>query len=415
MANEVNPALGSPKLFPGLKNADSESPSMPKAVSGALSEESKNVFTELFGNDVSQKSGAMMNTVVAQADKKGISYFGAKPKSPDLSLKSFAKHSSRPGAAVLKAAVLLAFVTSFAFATQTQSKLSIFGVNPALRLETVQGQVDELNAEVLVQKNLTASLLLDQFSNVADEYLYARAQVESDYTSSNKRDEFEVDSKTLKAEAVELLTQVQTKLDGDLSGEETAMAVQVADELIIQLQNQSGSVDAQSLMQEVRDLQTTKALLQDSTFRAELAGLDLSALSDDSIRSIFESFSMMNASLSATINGIQASRISWSIYIDELESVTKNVDPLFGTEFQSNLMISDVVFSGDGSVSLNGEVNTDDSKNFTLVANLIDALEDSEYFENVEERNFSKSEQDDNFSSTFHLSMNIQTNPESDE
>ncbi|QQR54747.1 hypothetical protein IPG41_06200 [Candidatus Peregrinibacteria bacterium] len=416
MANELNPALGSPKLFPGLKNANAESPAMPQAMAGGqLTEESKNVFTELFGKDASQKNAAMMNTVVAQNDRKNISYFGAKPKTPELALKNFAKHSSRPGAAVLKASILVLFLAAFVFGTQTRSQLSIFGVNPALRLETVQMQVEELNAEVLVQKHLASALLLDEFSNMADEYLYARSQVESTYTSSNKREEYEASSKKLKTEIVSLLSQVQTKLAGEITPEETVLAVQVADELIGQLQGQSGSVDEQSLQQEIRDLQTTKALLQNNAFRNQMASLDMTALDETLIQSIFENFSTMNASLNATINSIQSTRIAWSLYLDEIESITKRVDPLFNTEFQSSLMLTDLILKEDGTVSVSGVVRTDDSKNFTLVSNLIDAFEASPHFEKVEERSYSKSEEEESYTSNFRLSMTLQTNPDSDE
>ena len=415
MANEANPALGSPKLFPGLQTIAPGNPGLPKAVSGQISEESKNVFTELFGNDASQKSGAMMNTVVAQSDKKNISYFGAKPKSPELSLKKFAKHSVRPGSSVLKAAVLILFLTAFGFGMQTNTRLSLFGVNPALRLETVSTQVENLNAEVLVQKSLAVALLLDQFSSAADQYLYAQAQVESEYTSSNKREEYTTDAAALKVTVTELLLKVQDSLDGALTPEESALAIQVADQLIAQLQSQSGQVDSQSLLQEVADLNTAKALLQNTAFRAQVAGLPLETMSDDDIQSVFDEFGLMSASLSATINTIQNSRVEWSVYLDEIEQLTKKVDPLFNTEFQGSLVVTDIVFNNDGSISVAGETSTEDTKNFTLISNLIDEYEKSSYFENVQERSFAKNDTEDSYQSSFRISMNLQTNLDSNE
>lgn len=417
MANEANPTLGSPKLFPELHPAAPvESPVLPKNVPGQLSEESKNVFTELFGKDVSQKSGAMMNNVVAQSERKGVSYFGDKPKTPELSLKKFAKHSVRPGASFLKFAIVILFVTAFGFGMQTKTQLSLLGVNPALRLETATTDVANLNAEVLVQKNLAAALLLDQFSNAADQYLYAKEQVASEYTSTNNREKYAASAATLKATVTELLGKIQTQFSDAVTPEEIALSVQVTDKLIADLQTQTGSVDSQSLLQEIADLNTSKALLQNSGFRAQVSSLNLESVSDAEIQKIFDDFSLMNASLSATINTIQSSRIEWSVYLDEIESLTKGVDPLFNTEFQSNLALTDIVFKDDGTISVSGDTTTEDTKNFTLISNLIDAYEDSPYFENVQERSFSKSGgESDSYTGSFRISMTLQTNPDSNE
>lgn len=417
MANEANPTLGSPKLFPELHTAAPvENPVLPKNVPSQLSEESKNVFTELFGKDVSQKTGGMMNNVVAQSERKGISYFGDKPKTPELSLKKFAKHSVRPGASFLKFAIVILFVTAFGFGMQTKTQLSLLGVNPALRLETATTDVANLNAEVLVQKNLAAALLLDQFSNAADQYLYAKEQVASEYTSTNNREKYAASATTLKTTVTELLGKIQTQFSDAVTPEEIALSVQVTDNLIADLQTQTGTVDSQSLLQEIADLNTSKALLQNSSFRAQVSSLNLESVSDEEIQKIFDDFSVMNASLSATINTIQNSRVEWSVYLDEIESLTKSVDPLFNTEFQSNLALSDIVFKDDGTISVSGDTTTEDTKNFTLISNLIDAYEDSPYFENVQERSFSKSSGDsDSYTGSFRISMTLQTNPDSNE
>ncbi len=415
MANEANPALGSPKLFPGLQDAKPVSPSLPKTVSGQLSEESKNVFTELFGNDASQKNGAMMNTVVAQSEKKGISYFGAKPKTPELTLKSFSKHSVKPGSAVLKAAIIVLFLTAFGFGTQTRAELSLFGENSAVRLENVTTDVAQLNAEVLVQKNLAAALLFDRFSNSADQYLYAQTQVESEYTSSNNREKYTAAASMLKEDILDTLAKIQEKFNGEISSEESALAIGVADQSISQLQTESASADTQSLLQEQADLTTTKALLSNTAFRQQVTSLNLESLSDADIQSLFEAFGSMNASLNATINNIQSARIAWSIYLDEIESLTKSVDPLFNTEFQGSLALTDVVFKEDGTVSVSGNTETEDSKNFTLISNLVDEYENSEFFENVQERSFSKSGDEDSYSGSFSITMDLQVNPDSNE
>jgi hypothetical protein len=415
MANEQNAASVSPKLFPSLQGQPAAQPSLPKATPGTMSEESKNVFTELFGKDAAQKPGAMMNSVVEQQDKKGVSYFGNKPKEA-LTLKQFAKHTSNTGSTVLQASVLLFFLTVAFFFTQKGTRLSLlFPVNPVLRVETLQSQVDDLNAEVRVQNHLAAALLLDQYASVADEYLYNGAQANSIYTSQNKAEEFLLAAAEAKPQVLALLAQIQEQLSQDIPAEELPASILVTDNLIVELQAKAGQVDEQSLLQDIQDLQTAKALMQNATFHDMVNTLTVADVTDEQIQAVFDNFNSLNASSGSIISTIKSARPEWSIVMDELEAVTKTVDPLFGTEFTGNITISNVVFNSDGTVSLSGDTTTSDTTNFSLTSNLIDALEESDTFKNVEDRSFSKSDGESVYTGNFHISMELENNPASNE
>ena len=159
MAEGTKPATGSEK-----------GPAMPMAQAANLDTDSKNVFTELFGKDASQKSVGIMNTVAAQQEKKS-SFFGSKPKEDDMiTLKKLREHPSRPGSAMLKASFLILILTVGAFLTQNSSYFSFFGVNPALKVDQAEARVATITADVLVQNHLEAALLLDQYMSTADEY-----------------------------------------------------------------------------------------------------------------------------------------------------------------------------------------------------------------------------------------------------
>lgn len=412
--------MGTPKLFPSLQDASakevaSSGPSLPKANPGELSEESKNVFTELFGSESVQKAPSMMSAVVQQTEKKGVSYFG-KPRTEELSLKKFTAHKTNPGATLLKASILVFFLTGAVFLTQTSSRFSLFGVNPALQVETKEAQVSSVASEVRVQKYLASVLLLDQFSSLADEYLYSRAQAGSAYTSQNKQEEYTTNAEELKPQLVELLTQVQSYMNESIPGEEVALSVAVADAMITQLQAQADVETSQTLLQEVQDLQTAKALLQDGSLNSTLASTDVSSIDDESIQTLLTQFSTLNASLTATINLIQENRREWSVYLDVIEDLTKEVDPLFNTEFMGNLSINSIVFNDDASISISGSSVTNDTKNFTLISNLIDTYEDSEYFENVSERSYQKNDSDEqSYSGSFRITMSIESNTSTNE
>lgn len=415
MANEQNAASVSPKLFPALQGQPAAAePSLPKVAPGKLTEESKNVFTELFGQDAAAKPGSVMNTVVQQQEKKNVSYFEDKPKEA-LSLKKFIKHKSEVGSTVLQVSFLLFFLVAGYFLTQNSARFSTFGVNTALRVQNFQEQVDQLEAEVRVQKYLAASLLLDQYVSTADEYLYDVEQANSMYTSQNKRSDYLQAAATAKPRVLDLLSQVQDKLSESIPSEAIPAAVLVSENLVNELRAKSGQVDDQSLLQDIQDLQTAEALLQNQSFQSLIASVVIADVSDEEIQSVFDAYNSLNASSNSIISSIKSTRPEWSAVLDDLELIIKQVDPLFNTEFPGNLLVTDLVFNSDGSVSLSGNTSTADTTNFTLVSNLIDKLEDSPRFEAVEDRSYQKSAGENTYTGDFRIEMQLENNPNTNE
>lgn len=397
MAEGINPATGSEK-----------GPALPMAQAASLTGESKNVFTELFGKDASQKSAGIMNTVAAQQEKK-TSFFGSKPKEDDVAtLKKLREHPSRPGSAMLKASFLLLVLTVGGFLTQNSSLVSFFGVNPALRVEQGEDLVATLTSNVLMQNHLEAALLLDQYMSTADEYFYNLAQAESEYSSENKKATFEEKVAELKPELTTLLGKVQQNFSMAATPEEIVAAQTAVDALVAELREKEGQVDAQSLLQDIQDLETTKTLLNQAEFKALVASVNLAEVTDENFESVYDKFSTVNSSVTALISNIKASRVAWSVYLDEIEKLTKNVDPLFNTEFPGSLSLEEIRFTTDGTLMVTGKTTTDDSKNFTLVSDLIDAYEGSDSFMNVEDRSYTKSDEAESYTGNFRISLTLE-------
>jgi len=397
MAEGTNPATGSEKA-----------PAMPLAQAANLDTDSKNVFTELFGKDASQKSVGIMNTVAAQQEKKS-SFFGAKPKEDDLlTLKKLREHPSRPGSAMLKASFLILVLTVGAFLTQNSSHFSFFGVNPALKVDQAEARVATITSDVLVQNHLEAALLLDQYMSTADEYFYNLAQTESEYSSENKKATYEANVVELKPELTTLIGKVQQNFSMEATPEEIVTAQTAVDGLIANLRTQEGQVDAQSLLQDIQDLETTKTLLGQLEFKTLITSVNLAEVTDADFENIYNKFSELNSSVTALISKIKASRVTWSVYLDEIEKLTKSVDPLFNTEFPGSLSLDEVRFSTDGTLMVTGSTITDDSKNFTLVSDLIDAYEESDYFMDVEDRSYNKNTSEEAYTGNFRISLTLE-------
>lgn len=380
MADIVNPAPGSEKL-----------------------PETSNVFTELFGNDSAVKNKGMMAPPAPGISGRSVN------SGPIGSLKpSVAEH---PGRSFFQLSLLVFVITVGVFLTQNSSWFSVIGVNPALKVEQAEAYVDQLNADTRVQKHLAATLLLEQYSGIADEYLYDKAQSISAYNSDNKKKAYKELANGLLPGLTENLGQVIEYLSEEIPNEEVAAVKDSMDELITNLKTKEGQVDAQTLLQDIRDLETAKTLLQSQSFKDELKALDLTALKDAQIESVLNQFGGINSSVTAVISKIKAKRVKWSGYWSELEALTKSVDPLFNTEFSGSVHVSDMKFSTTGTASVSGETSTDDKKNFTLVSNLIDTYESSKWFRNAADRSYVKNDNSEKVTGNFKIIMDIELNP----
>lgn len=364
--------------------------------------ESKNVFTELFGNEAAQKNRVFMAPPAAKQEAKTNLLAGAGVKSLKPMI---AQH---PGRSFFQITLLLLVLTVAGFLTQNSSRFSVIGVNPALRVEQAQGQAYELVAETRAQKHLAATLLLDQFSSLVDEYLYNRELANSTYSSENKKKEYEAKAEALYPKIQALLLEVQDLIQEDIPDEEVAAVKASVDTLVANLRAKEGQVDAQSLLQDVRDLETAKTLLQSASFKQALTGVNVEAVTDEELESLYTKFSSINSSVSALISKIKATRTQWSLYWDELETLTKTVDPLFNTEFAGSVYVSDIRFSSSG-ISVSGSTLTEDTKNFTVVSNLIDAYEESKWFQKVGDRSYVKTDGEENYSGNFKITMELKS------
>lgn len=398
MAEGINPAPESEKK-----------PSMPISQAADLSDESKNVFTELFGKDLSQKAPSMMNTVAVQQEKKA-SFFGVKPKEDEfLSLKKMRAHSSKPGSAFLKATFLALIIVAAISLSQNFTHFSVFGVNAALQVKQAQDRIDSLSAEVNFQAHLEAALLLEEYMNKADEYFYNVAIAGSDYTSSNKKAAAQKEVDALKIELINLLGKIQQDFRTELNPEVLAAAQMEAEAFIADLSSKRGTVDEAVLLQEIQDAETAKNLLSQAEFKNMVNAVDLAKVSDENFDLIYIQFSEINASVTALISKIKNARIDWSFYFDEIEAITKSVDPLFATEFPGSLKLDELRFNSNGEIALSGETSTDDSKNFTLISDLIDAYEESKYFKDVENRTYAKSgDKEEAYTGNFRINLTIE-------
>ncbi|MFC1810920.1 hypothetical protein ACFLZH_05450 [Patescibacteria group bacterium] len=110
---------------------------------------------------------------------------------------------------------------------------------------------------------------------------------------------------------------------------------------------------------------------------------------------------------------IKSNRIRWAVLINEIEKITKDIDTLYNTGFFEELGgIKYSAFDFDAETNqiiLIGQAKKDDGNTFTLVANLIDALEQSLIFTDVDNRSFPKTGSDEEgYMSSFRIELSLE-------
>jgi len=125
-----------------------------------------------------------------------------------------------------------------------------------------------------------------------------------------------------------------------------------------------------------------------------------------------ESLAMLKNDFS-NISVLKENRIRWGIIIDEIEKITKSIDTLYNTGFFDELggiKYSAFDFDADSNqIVLIGHAKRDDGTTFTLIANLIDALEQSLLFSDVDNRAFPKTgTEEQGYTSSFRIELNLE-------
>ncbi|MBU1019332.1 MAG: hypothetical protein ABII07_04800 [Patescibacteria group bacterium] len=393
------------KLFPNLKKK----------------EEDGNVFTDLFekGKD-SEVKDDVVDSVVKKSERKGP-ILGPKPKTGDVQVSD---KPFRLGLGLIKLSVFL-WVLFFAASYLTMgASFDFLGLNIGSASEAYFEDIKDVQAELNADNYLISYYYLDSFAYLADSYLYKHAQYDSNYTSSAEKAELEDDIFELESDLSLALTMAQNRLSQSVTPEgvevHTTFSPEIEfkaatedflEEKIASLSEKSADPD---ILLEIRGLNGALALLQNGVFVKNILATQTSEeLSHDTVSELVADFSRITTDDFTLISQIKNNRQNWSEIIMEIENITKDVDPLYGTSVESDLNYSSYSIDSDSNtISLQGSTSTDDTRNFTLIANLIDALEQSDMFSNVVERSFSKTEKssksDSSYEASFRLSFGIQ-------
>jgi hypothetical protein len=267
---------------------------------------------------------------------------------------------------------------------QTEKTLNHY-ILVAISLDELAIRVSNFNASLL--NNQSSSKLLKQKTAIVDSY----SKIKNNLDSATK----EV------ATSPSILTLLSEKVETEKS-KYANLALKEEDEL------------KKTTFHSLSKLYfSTQKVISNPDLRKNLIDINIQNLSDlELIELSNKTLGALTYNPIAQVASVELNRINWTTIFSELETVIQEFDPQFDVFTSSQdytISLSSYGFNTESkTVTVSGEVRTKDSKTFTLITNIVDALETSDVFSNLSYTTFSKSLEAETEVFTSSLSLNFQ-------
>lgn len=391
------------KLFPNLKKATLPVQPVAQPREEKATNASGNVFTNLFDDNGKQKTAtadSVVESVMKKTDTKSI--LGPKPKTYDVTRTDKPVHFA---SGFLKFVMCLWLVMLVGSYLTMWAGFDLAGLNQSVKAEENLISLKTEQAKLNAENYLVAYYYLDNFAYNADA----------------------AESTDLQEEMIDALSIIQEKLSQPIVPEDVSPRTELTAEVefkeatIAYLENQISKLESESssedvdIQLEITGLNGALALVKNGVFKKELLAIDTTNKLDiDTIESVINGLNSIVNDNFTLIGIIKNERMSWENIIKEIEKITKKVDPLYGSSVESDISYSSYSLdSKSKAITLQGATITDDTRNFTLISDLIDMMEQSTLFKDVQERSFSKNDSsaaDDSsqYEAAFKLELKLQ-------
>ena len=358
-----------------------------------------NVFTDLFPtNNKTKTDEKLMNSLNASTGTKSI----LKPNKGDEDLLLYKKPIL--GANLLKLTVLVILLVSSYFYTQLSPTFDLLSENPMQKRLATYNRVVDIQSKINKQHYILAKYALDDFLYTADSYMHKTASYNSELTPQKKKLELEKEFPTMRAKMRENLLLANERLsykvmpdnlpahpeEGGNHEQEFKKALKDS------IRDSITSMTTGS--EELEFTRTVSKLADNETINPALSKYQIPTMTDTEFAELLALLSESNTSSFGTLNTLRQSRAQWSEIIEEVEHVTAVIDPYFESKFLQD-RVGEIFYSSytldksKNALTVIGETFSDDGKNFSLSADLLDAFENSNMFKDVSMDSFSKSKE----------------------
>lgn len=286
---------------------------------------------------------------------------------------------------------------------------SLRGPNTAQQLNNSKNQIITQQTSINQKNYLLLNYYLQELSYLADSYGKARNGQISPEELMNLQDKFLVTYEN-----------AMTKWKEPIATANIPVEI-FQDELKIALQNElkqlSKETETEAILAEIDNYRATYKLIGNQHL-ANFFSKNTDEIKSDLPRDDTKFYALTQEILDilkndfSTISTLKQNRVHWSGIVNEIEKVTKSVDTLYNTGFFEELggiEYSSYDFdAGSNEIILSGKAKRDDGTTFSLIANLMDALEKSDMFTNVDNRSFPKTgSEDEGYVSPFRIELTL--------
>jgi hypothetical protein len=313
-------------------------------------------------------------------------------------------------------AILVIALLSVGYFYVNQKGFPLFGFQANTRLAEAETQLNDIKTEAVINDLIAASLEYRNVSYLAGVYsidmqnngVANRVDLEEAILRLNKKVK-DINDQLVGLESVQqsILVDLSDKsriLKESLKiakNEEEREGINLEIELIAESQKLAKTL--------VDELATESGLLSSLTAMVENDYQGQEFL--NKLDAVFKNYKFNEY---AKIAHIQRSRVNWTEVINEIEAVTRSIDPTFsldGTIDEDGISYSAFAFNRDNSrVNITGQTRTSDIKTFTLIADLTDAFEESDMFSIHDSRTFNKqADEDDGYRAAITLDVILES------
>lgn len=386
----------------------------------------KPMESDLLKNIVSTETGTNIAPILGDAPELDTSLlYDVKPQQSVLLL----------SLKILFGILFISSLASLAFFTSQLTNTFDF-VTSNFNLPNVSADLASTNTQIIgLQTDLNMSRFqqikgsLDKFSYDGDEFLQQFEILNSSTSSAQEKVDAKAAMEASRASMKVSFLEARDKISKDFiaplidinfatspqlqSLYEDKLRTSITDKLTA-LSN--GKDDSTKM--DYRNLQQTLKLIGNSELKNILIQTDFDSLKDDKLYDLVKKVNSLIANDMTSVQVIKSKRIKWSDIIDEIDLRTKEVDKNYSLKFYNSPGGSGIRYnsydfdSSTGKISINGETKSLEPTNFTMIADLIDSLNQSKIFMNAEMRSFSKSGSlDEGYLATLRLALDLRNNP----
>lgn len=392
-----------------------------------------NLKTE--GSKLGAAIGNQMQQEAKQTESQPITsiaeLLGPRPDFDPIAIEERNRRNESRARSLFYSAVVFALIIFGFFQFQLNPDVTIlleeFGPNSATQFEQSNAEIKKLQTDSNIIQHRIARLWIDIVNEKIDVYAHAVAQISSGGTTISEKTIAENDAIKLASEIKNALSAVQKIFSQDYGidtytplpvsfQEREAEFIHLLKEALKNEQHilrgaaQAGNGEQQD---DVRSINDVLRLVENKRVRALIRSSQFKQLSHENLVKLLADIRSEGIDEFAQIEKLKQQRVDWETLINNIHHVVQTADPHYGHglfKTVGGFMFSSYRFDEKTSrVSISGVTRTSDTNTFTFIATLIDAIEKSPYFKDIDFRSFSKArDESGNFSAGINLDFGIE-------